>query len=280
MTVRIVTDSTADLPPGMAEELGVVVVPLRVSFGDEVYRDGVDLTPDQFFAKLAASSSLPTTSQPSAGDFLEVYQALHQEADGIVSIHIAASLSGTVQSALLARQSLQAACPIEIVDSRSVSLGLGLVVIKAAAAARAGAPLADVVAVARRALQRLHIFFMVDTLEYLQRGGRIGRAQAFLGTLLQVKPILCLRDGEVHPLERTRTRARALDRLFELISALPCVSDYGVIHATTPDDAQALAQRLRAATPHAQLYMSRLGPVVGTHAGPGVVGVGALEGSD
>lgn len=278
MSVRIVTDSTADLPEGMAEELEITVVPLKVFFGEEAYRDGVDITPDQFFARLAKSHVLPTTSQPSVGDFLEVYQSLSQEADGIVSIHIAASLSGTVEAASLARQSLAEGCPIEIMDSSSTSLGLGLVVMKAAAAARAGASLEEVAAVARRAAEQLHIYFMVDTLEYLQRGGRIGRAQAFLGTLLQVKPILSIRDGVVHPLERVRTRAKALDRLFELITAFPSVTDFGVVHATTPQDAQALVQRLGNARPDTPVFLSRLGPVVGTHGGPGVVGVGALEG--
>ncbi len=273
MAVAILTDSTADLPPSVAEDLGIGVVPLTVRFGEAVYRDGVDLLPDQFFTMLAASAVLPRTSQPSAGEFEEAYRSALAAHDAILSIHISARLSGTLHSAQLARQSLPGSVPIEIVDSGLASMALGLVVARVAAQANAGAGLADLAALARDLASRTHLLVMVDTLDYLAKGGRIGKAQAFLGSLLDVKPLITCRDGELHPYERARTRRRGLDRLAEFAGDQGAVESVAVLHGTTPADAQALLDRLAGLCAGEQTYLARYGPVIGTHLGPGAVGV-------
>jgi DegV family protein with EDD domain len=276
--VAIVTDSTADLTPELVEELGVTVVPLQVIFGNEAYREGVDITTEEFYERLVKSRPLPTTSAPSVGDFQEVYERLLEEVDSIVSIHIGAKLSGTVQAAHTARQSLAKPERIELVDSQAASMAMGLAIIEAAEASRAGAKLAEVKAAAESAVQRTHVLFMLDTLEYLRRGGRIGRARAYLGALLSVKPILTLREGEVYPEERVRTRARGLERIIQSAIRRPNVKLAAVGHSTTPDDAERIGERLAMAFPNVKVHLIRFGPVIGTHGGPGLVGVGVMEG--
>jgi DegV family protein with EDD domain len=276
--IAIVTDSTADLTPEMVEEMGVTVVPLRVIFGDEVYREGTDITTEEFYERLVRSRRLPTTSAPSVGDFQEVYERLLKGADSIVSIHIGAKLSATVQAAQTARQSLAKPERVEVVDAQSASMATGFAIMEAAEAARAGAKLAEVKAAAEGAVPRTHVLFMLDTLEYLRRGGRIGRARAYLGTLLSVKPILTLRDGEVYPEERVRTRPRGLERIIQSIIKYQNVKRAAVAHSTTPEEAETIRQRLAMAFPNVKVHVIRFGPVLGTHAGPGIVGVGVLEG--
>lgn len=277
MSVRVVTDSTADLPPEIAEELGIAVVPLLVVMGETGYRDGVDISPDELYARLPGAKSMPTTSQPPAGDFESVYRALASDGSAIVSIHISSRLSGTVSSALAAKTMLPD-CAIEVVDSRSVSLGVGLAAVKAAEAARAGGALPDVLAAARRVIENQQVTFTVDTLEYLRRGGRLGRGAAFLGGMLSIKPILELREGEIHPVERVRTRRRALDRLAERVIAFgDGVTDVGVMHATTPGDAEHLRLRVQELLPNARLWAGRIGPVLGVHGGPGTIGMIAVR---
>ena len=274
MAVKIVTDSTADLPPAMSKELGITVVPLNVHFGTEVYRDGVEILPDEFYKRLVSSPQLPTTSQPTVGDFLESYQELSQSTNEIVSVHISSKLSGTLNSANQAREQFQGDCRIEIVDSQQGSLGLGMVAIAANLAAQRGASIDDVVKEAQQAIPRVQFFGLLDTLEYLVKGGRIGKAQAFVGSLLRIKPILTCRDGEVHPLERARTRAKGIDRLCELAQKYMPLEELGVVYSTTPDEAHALAQRLKPFLPNGEVFITQLGPVVGTYLGPGILGIG------
>jgi DegV family protein with EDD domain len=276
--IAIVTDSTADLTPQMVEETGVTIVPLRVIFGNDAYREGVDITTEEFYERLVKSRQLPTTSAPSVGDFQEAYERLLKEVDSIVSIHIGAKLSATVQAAQTARQSLAKPERIEIVDSQAVSVFTGFVVMEAAEAARAGAKLAEVKAAAESAVQRTDVRFMLDTLEYVRRGGRIGRARAYLGTLLRVKPILTLREGEVYPEERVRTRARGLERIIQWAVRHQKVKRAVVAHATTPDEAESIRERLAMAFPNVKVHVVRFGPVIGTHGGPGTIGVGIMEG--
>lgn len=276
--VAIVTDSTADLPPELVEELGVTIVPLQVIFGNEAYREGVDITTEEFYERLVKSRQLPTTSAPSVGDFQEVYGRLLKEVDSIVSIHIGAKLSGTVQAAQTARQSLAEPERIELVDSQATSMAMGFAIIEAVEASRAGAKLAEVKAAAESAVQRTHVLFMLDTLEYLRRGGRIGRARAYLGTLLRVKPILSFREGEVYPEERVRTRARGLERMIQWAVRQQKVKRAVVAHSTTPDEAESIRERVAMAFPNVKVHLVRFGPVLGTHAGPGIVGVGVMEG--
>jgi DegV family protein with EDD domain len=277
MTVRVVTDSTADLPPERVQELGITVVPLPVLFGDEAYRDGVDLTSEQFFERLATSPVLPTTSQPSIGTFLETYRKLAAETSEIVSIHITARASGTCESALQAAKSLGGLPRIEVLDSESASMGIGFQAIAAARAAQAGATLEGVVAVARSVCRRVHAFALLETLEYLRRGGRIGRAQAFLGSVLNLKPLIAIRDGVVQPVARVRTRARALDQLFQHSMAYGDLEDVAILHGTTPEDAETLAQRVRQRLPDVPIYVGRLGPALGVHGGPGIIGIVVVE---
>jgi DegV family protein with EDD domain len=274
--VRVVTDSTADLLPSLAEELGITVVPLLVIFGHEALRDGVELTTEEFFERLTASAELPRTSQPSIGDFQDVYQGLARETDRIVSVHLSAKFSGTVETARLAADNLRDRCRIEVIDTRSVSMGLGMAVLAAARAAREGADLEEVAEAARSVSGRLQVAVTLETLEYLRRGGRIGRAEAFLGTLLHVRPIVTIRDGETYPLARARTRARALDRVYELATSHAEIEEVAVMHANSPQDAEALAARVSAEHPQVPVHVGRLGPIIGVHTGPGIIGMAVL----
>jgi DegV family protein with EDD domain len=276
--IALVTDSTVDLTPEMVEEMGVTIVPLRVIFGDEAYREGVDITAEEFYERLVKSRPLPTTSAPSVGDFQEAYERLLKEVDSIVSIHIGTKLSATVQAAQTARQSVPKPERIEIVDSQMISLAMGFAIMEAAEAIRRGAKLAEVKAAAESTIQRVNVRFMLDTLEYLRRGGRIGRARAYLGTLLSVKPILSLREGELYPEERVRTRARGLERIIQWAIRQENVKRAAVGHSTTPDEAESIRERLAMAFPSVKVHLIRFGPVLGTHAGPGIVGVGFMEG--
>jgi len=276
--VAIVTDSTADLTPEMVEELGVTVVPLQVIFGNEAYREGVDITTEEFYERLVKSRPLPTTSAPSVGDFQEAYERLLKEVDSIVSIHIGAKLSATVQAAQTAKQSLAKPERVEVVDSQAASLAMGFAIMEAVEVARAGGKVAEVKATAESAVQRMQVLFMLDTLEYLRRGGRIGRARAYLGAILSVKPILALREGEIYPEERVRTRARGLERIIQSAIRHQNVKRVAVGHSSTPDEAESIRQRLAMAFPNVKVHLIRFGPVIGTHAGPGIVGVGVMEG--
>ncbi len=248
-------------------------MPLLVRFGNEVFRDGIDLSTDEFFERLSHSAELPSTSQPPVGAFQEVYERLDPQAEGIVSIHISGKLSGTVNAATSASRAVRDRCRVEVVDSLSVSMGLGLAVMAAAQAAREGATLEQVVAAARSVAQRHTLVAMMETVEYLYKGGRIGRAKAILGSMLHIRPLLTLVEGEAHPLARERTRARALDRMFEYCISRQGISDVAVMHTTTPEDALALAERARQRLPEARLHMARVGPVLGVYGGPGTMGM-------
>ncbi|MEW6033890.1 MAG: DegV family protein [Chloroflexota bacterium] len=278
MGLKIVTDSTSDLPPRLVEELDITVIPLIVRFGTETYRDGVDLSADEFFRKLVQGPVLPTTAAPGPAAFSEVYEKLLSQGHEVLAIHISNKLSATHGSAMLGKESLGPGRPLEVLDSTSVSMGMGLLVIQAARAAKAGAKLAEAASLVRQKIPVLNLYAAFDTLEYLHKGGRIGRAQALLGSVLNLKPMIVVRDGEVHPLERVRTRAKAIGRLVELVRECPNVEELTVLHSTTPDDMEDLAQRLAAIVPGRKVHRARFGPVLGTHTGPGVLGVGFLAG--
>jgi DegV family protein with EDD domain len=278
VAVRVVTDSTADLPKDLADSLGVTIVPLKVLFGDETLRDGVDIVADAFYPRLTTSKVNPTTSQPSAGEFEAVYRQLGAGGDEICSIHISSKLSGTFNSASAAASAVSDSIQVAVVDSELVSMALGVVVIRVAKAAAAGASLDECVRLANEAAGQTKIMFLVDTLEYLKRGGRIGSASAFLGALLNIKPMLMVKDGEVAPAERIRTRTKGLDRLFEWACGFSGVNAICVLASPPLEDANDLAFRLVEAMPGVTLYRGVLGPVVGTHAGPGLVGVAVYTG--
>jgi len=278
LAVRIVTDSTSDLPRVLAQELGISVVPLSVIFGDEAFREGVGISQDEFYEKLVRSRVLPTTSAPSVGDFLAVYEPLLKETDEIVSIHISSKLSATHDNACqAAKQLAERGARVEVIDSQSVSFGLTFMAAAAARAAMSGSALDDICKLVRSMVPRIRIIVVLDTLEYLRRGGRIGRARAFLGAVLRVKPLLSLREGEVHPEERVRTKRHALDRIFQIVTSYR-VSEAAIGYSTNAEDAEEMKRRLGEALPGVQVHLQRLGPVIGVHAGPGVLGVGVLEG--
>lgn len=280
VTVRIVTDSTSDIPAPLAAELGISVVPLSVIFGDEVYKEGIDITHDLFYDKLVRSRVLPTTSAPSVGDFLEVYEKLLKETDEIVSIHISSKLSATYNNACQAAAQLaDQGARIEVIDSLSVSFGLTFMAVAAARAARNGAGIDEIRRIVEQMIPRVRLFVVLDTLEYVRRGGRIGRARAFLGAMLKVKPILSIRDGEVHPEERVRTKALAMERILQIATSYR-IKEAGIGYSTNAQEAEDLKRRLETAVPGVEVQMVRLGPVLGVHAGPGVLGVGVLEGED
>lgn len=273
--VALVTDSTAYLPPEYVERYRITVVPLYVRFGDQVLRDGVEITPEQFYARLPGSPVFPATSQPSAGDFVEAYRrCVEAGASAIVSIHISSKLSGTVASALLAQDQVPEV-PIHVVDSLSTSMGQGYQVLEAAWALEAGRTVEETIRRVEEVRDRLRILFVVDTLEFLHRGGRIGGAQAFLGSVLSIKPLLALKEGRIEAVERVRLKRRALQRAIELLVAEAAGRpvNAAVIHAAAPEEAQEVTASLRAQLDCRQLIVSELSPVIGTHTGPGTVGI-------
>lgn len=272
MSVRIVTDSTCDLPSAIVAELDITVVPLSVFFDEEGLLDGVEIQADEFYERLRAAERLPRTSQPSVEQFKAAYEVIDADSEGIVSIHISSKMSGTMNSASVAREQLAGGMAIDLVDSYNVSLGLGAVVVEAAEAARGGASHAEVADVARKAAARVHVVAAVDTLEYLRRGGRIGRARSLLGALLSIKPILHVDGGEMAPLDRVRTRAKAMDRMVELATADQRISRLYVAAGGDDEAASELIDRVTPALPHTEIIRGRIGPVVGVHAGPGIVG--------
>ena len=277
MTVHIVTDSTSDISKELAEEHGITVIPLTIAFGTESYRDGIDLSADEFYARLQTTKALPTTSQPPPALFQHAYEHLTSRGD-VVSIHVSHKLSGTIETARAAARDV-APDKITIVDSTSVSMGLGMCAIAAARIANAGGTREACAAAAESVAGRLRIAVAFETLEYLRRGGRIGRAQGFLGSLLRLKPILTVKDGETFPVTRVRSRVKALDELFALCTVDKRIDEIAIMHTTTPDDAAALAERARAARPGVHIHVGRFGPVLGVHGGPGMLGFAVVEGA-
>jgi len=276
MTVRIVTDSVADLPVQVIDEFGITVVPLHVRFGDEVYRDGVDLTAEQFYDKLKYNEILPVTSVPSPGSFAEAYDKLAEETDEILAIIVSAKLSGTYEVALQSIGLMKRKSRVEVVDSQFGAMAEGLVVIAAAKAAQAGASLDEVVDVAQKAVPRVDMRAAFDTLEYLKRGGRIGRAQALLGSVLNVNPIIVLKGGVVEPAGRTRSRAKAIDYLYDFVMSYSHIEELAIEDAACPEEAEALVERLSFKFPKERIYRSKTTPVIGTHTGPGLILVSVL----
>lgn len=274
--VRIVTDSVADLPPEVVEEFGITLVPIVLRFGTDVYRDGLDLSPDEFYERLRVSKALPATSVPPPVAFADVYDKLAEETNEIVAIILTSKLSATYEVALQAVRLMKKRCRVEVLDSQWAVMAQGFIVIAAAEAARAGASLDEVLDAARRTVRRVDICAAFDTLEYLERGGRIGKAQAFLGSLLKVNPIIGLKDGEVYPIGRERSRAKAIDRLYGFATSFGKVEGLAVEYATDSDEANKLVQRLRSEYPQVPIHLSRTSPVIGTHTGPGLIIVSVL----
>lgn len=277
--VKIVTDSVADIPEALLKELDITTVPCIVRFGGEEFRDRIDLSLSEFYKRLESSPALPSTSQPAVGVFEEVYRKLAEATDEILSIHLTGALSGTLNTARLAAENITNA-KIELIDSQQITMALGWLVILAARAAREGYPLAQIKTRVEDALSRLHLIAMLDTLEYVKRGGRLGKAAALLGTLLNVKPLLSFAHSELIPLENVRTQARALARLEEIVLASGPIQELAVIHAAAEQSARKLKQSLAKTFPEDRILLTETGPVLGAHAGPGAVGIAWVTGKN
>jgi DegV family protein with EDD domain len=276
--VKIVCDSLSDISPEWAKELGVTVIPLNVHFGNEVYKDAIELPPDEFYKKLVSSSVNPTTSAPPPGIFAELFTNLAKETKEIIAIMASDKISAVHESAVQGKALVKADCRIEVINTRWLIGAIAILVIKAVEAAKSGANLDTISDMVKKAMPKLHALMVFDTLEYLKRGGRIGKAQALLGSLLKTHPIITLKDGEVHPFGRARNRAQAVDALVNAVKAYPKIEMMVVEHATTPDELEALVERLSGITPKEGIYRSRVGAVIGTHTGPHVLSVCFLEG--
>ncbi len=269
------TDSTADMDEGAADRLGIAVVPLNVHWNGETYLDKVEIGIDEFYRKLREEKGTPKTSQPSTGQFEEVYQELLKDADGIVSVHISGKLSGTLNSAQLAARAV-APDRIAVVDSKTTSFALGYVATRVAELADGGARMDACVSLANDLVPRLRTYAAVDTLEFLRRGGRIGRAQAFAGNLLSIKLVFQILNGEVYPVDRVRTRAAVIKRTADLVCDLGPIEEGAVLFGDDQEPAEQLRALVQKAYPDLPLKTGRIGPVLGTHTGPGVIGYCAV----
>lgn len=269
--IKIVTDSSCDLSDEILRDLDITMVPLYVRFGEEILKERVTITAEQFFHRLVEGNVHPATIQPSPGDFLAAYEKVCREADGIVSIHISGKLSGTSNSALQAKNTLASSCPIEIVDSQTVSIAMGTVVIAAAEAAQQGKNMQEVIQAANDAIVNNHPLCVLDTLKFLEKGGRIGKAQAFIGTILSIKPIITMKDGGVVPYGRARSFAKGMDQVVNYVGSYTGVKDVLIAWTTNEHEAKALAERVSAIYKTRPVRVMRVGTTLGVHVGPGAV---------
>jgi len=275
--VKVVTDSCSDITPQLAQELGITVVPLYVQFGNETYRDNVDLTTEGFYHELKESKIHPTTATATPADFAELFTKLAEETKEILTITLSEKFSATYAAALQGKTMVKKDCRIEVIDSKAGAGAQMLLVISAAKMAQSGANLDQIVDWVWRALPRVHIRMSFDTLEYLRRGGRIGKAQTFLGSLLKVNPVVGIKSGATFPIARPRNRAQAMDFLVNFVKGFSDIEAVAIEDATTPDDLQTLAERLKDVVPPERIYRSKVSPVIGTHVGPHVLAVAVLE---
>ncbi len=272
MRVKVVTDSCSDIPQEEAKRLGITVVPAYLRFGDEVYRDGVDIDSDEFYHKLLSSPAHPSTAAPSPGDFGKAYQDAAQETDEIVSIHVTSRHSAAYDAAMVGKQIAEKkGCRIEVIDSKGVTMWQGIVAITAAKAAEAGYSLDQVVGRAREAIGQMRALALLDTVKHAAKGGRLGKATSAIESLLQVKLLLTLRDGHILPAGLVRTRRKGIGRLIEFMRSALDIDDLAVVYSTTPDDAQTLASQAYSLFPNMTPRIVRLGPALGVHAGPGAL---------
>ncbi len=276
--VKIVTDSVSDISVDIAEELGITVIPILVRFGEEIFRDGVDISSDEFYQKLMSKKELPQSAVPSPGEIAQVYEQLAKESDEILSIHLSSKHSAFCEASLTARDLVKRRCRIEVIDSLSDIMGEGLLVITAAKEAQKGANLEQIMDTVNKLIPKTHVRMAFDTLEYLKWGGRIGKAQALIGSLLRIHPICGVEEGEVIPCARERSRIKAIDWLYNYVKGFSGrIRELAVEYATTPDEAYELVERLSSLFPKERIYVSRVGCVTGTHVGPHVISVSLIE---
>jgi len=278
MVVKVVTDSTSDISPEVAHSLGIAIVPAYVRFGDEVYRDGVDMSNAEFYYKLVTSPVHPATSQPPPQDFAVVYSDCSKEAEAIISIHVTAKASGTCNSALQGGKMTKGKCRIEVVDSRLTSVGLGMVVMAAARLAGAGGNLQSVLEETHRAISQVRMLGVFDTVKYLVRGGRVSKAIGVVASILDIKPLLTFKDGEVVRAGLARTNSSGMDRLYEFVESTPTVQDLAIAYSTIPEQASRLKARLGSIFPEEKIYVTQLGAALGAHGGPGALALAVRRG--
>ena len=279
--IALVTDSTGYIPQDLVEKYNITVVPLVLIWGKEIFEDGVTIMPTEFYARLKKATVMPTSSQATVGKFHEVFEKLLSQDYEILAMVISSKLSGTMNSAIQARESLPAGAPIHIVDSNSTAMAMGFQVLSVARAIEQGASMQDCLSLAEKAVQSTGVVFAVDTLEFLHRGGRIGGGSRFLGTALNIKPILELRDGKVEALERVRTRKKSLARLIELVEEKADGKRplrLATLHANAPEEARELLAQASTQLGASESIFAEVSPVIGTHAGPGVVGLAYMYG--
>ncbi|MCS6880483.1 MAG: DegV family protein [Oscillochloridaceae bacterium] len=276
--IKIITDGSADIPPDVARELDIEVVPLIAHVNDRAYRIGIDVSDDLLYESLAGWQRFKVSS-PSAMQFEQVYRRWISEVDHIFSIHLGARLGDCMANAVAARSRLPASTTrLEVIDSKSASIGVGSVAIAAARAAREGATPEEVSRLIHATIRHTHAVFFVDTMEYLEQSGRLTIAGSVLGSMQRIKPLMILDEGEIVPYERTRTRAKALEGLFTFVEDFPRVQEVTVLYATTPEDVEKLLEKIAPVFPREQVQCMRFGPAVAAHLGPGAMGVVVFEG--
>lgn len=280
-SIKIVTDSSADIPPALVHELGIEVVPVNIHVDDRIYRSGVDLSHEQFYEWFQNGSHAITTSAPTPALFEQSYRRLAIEYDHIFSIHLSSRLGETYRAAVQARSRLPASMTrIELIDSKSASMGIGMVVIAAARAAQAGMAPEEVGQLITTMMQHTHVVFFVDTMEHLEHSGRLTLASSVLGSMQRIKPLMILDEGEIVPYERTRTRAKAIEGLYTFIEDFPQVKEVTVLHVATPEDVEKLLEKVEPIFPRDRVQVLPFGPTLATHLGHGAMGVAVFEGLD
>jgi len=271
MNIQVITDSTADIPQETSDNFNIKIVPVYVHFGDKTYLDGVDISSAQFYSMLTSSPVHPRTSQPSPGDFARVYRKCTEHADGIVSIHISSKISGTYNSAMVARETLNSPCPVEVIDSKFNSAGLSLVVIAAAQAAQRDAGIDEVIDEAQKAIRSSRMFGMFSTMKYLARGGRINKAIAAASEFLHVMPLLTFKDGDICRAGLVRTVEKGKDKIYDFVKGNVPVAELTIVHSEIKDHAVQLKQRLSEFIAEEKITIADLGAGLGVHGGPGVL---------
>jgi DegV family protein with EDD domain len=279
-SVYVVTDSTAQLDPELAEELGVTVVPLEISFGSQKFLEGIDLTTEEFFRRVAHTPELPTAVAPSVEEFLEVYATLNRSTDQILSLHVSSKLNQTCANARHAADNFLGRCEIIVLDSLTISLGLSILVEAAARTAQEGAVLDEVVRLVRGMIPHIYAVFFTDALDYLERDQHLSKSQSILGTMLSIRPFLAVEEGEIIPMEKVRTREKAVDKLLEFVSEFARVEQIAVVQSPnrSAKDARLLLDRLQSSFPTYQFDTITYGPTLGTYIGPQSLGLIVYEG--
>jgi DegV family protein with EDD domain len=278
MTVKIVTDSSSDIPPEIARELDITIVPLSLRFGAQSYRDGIDIMPEEFYRRLVNEPVHPATAAMSPGDFAGVYDKLAGQAEGIISIHLSQKVSAAYDAAIQGRSLMEnKGCPVEIIDSRFVTIALGLITIAAARAAQAGKDMQEIVVQVNALVPCMRVYGILDTLKYVMKGGRLGKAGPFISSILPIKPVLTMKDGTVAPIGAARTRIKAIERLCKLIASVPMVQELGIAHSTTEEELRCFVEKIKSILPGVKPVISKLGPALGVHGGPGSILVGIQQ---